>query len=179
MFWNVSEDVVRQRLIAPGPVSVPWVVAAMDLPTRVSFVLQRAMESWGMTWDGLISRARANLESMSPAMQEHLVPLEMDFDGDVLRLNYGDYFNASRIALAERLYRAACHVLDGDDEFLVAVPSRDLLLVTRHGSREDYQRFQGLVRWCHERQPGPISSLCFVLGPKGLTGYRATEGDTA
>ena len=73
--------------------------------------------------------------------------------------------------------RAAAHYLDPASNYLLAVPNRDILLIADAASREEFSRFQSLVRWFHERQPGPVSSLCFLLGPDGLSGYRETEVD--
>jgi hypothetical protein len=175
--WRVAATVVRRPLLPGGPVNTPLVVPAVDLPTRVSFLLTGQIDSWGSTVDEVMDRAISNIEAMSPALEDHLLPLEADGFIEVVRLSYDDYFNASRALIAPALFRAASRHLSAAESFLLAVPNRDILLISPDGSAEEFARFQSLVRWFHERQPGPVSSLCFQLTREGLTGYRETNLD--
>ncbi len=175
--WTMSMDVVRRGFLTDGPVNSPLVVLAVDHPTRISFVLQEKLRDLGVDADQVFARALENLEVMSAGLASQLVPLEVDEGVAMVRLDCDDYFNASRALLGPALYRAARQVLPAREKYLLGVPNRDILLVAAHEDRAQFYVFQSLVRWFHERQPAPISSLCFELGPSGVLGHLDTEGD--
>lgn len=176
MDWNARMDIESVALVAEGPRGTPLAVVAIDHPKRIAFLVKERLETWGIGYSELMGRACANLARRSREMGAHLEELDVDVDFKVYRLAYDDYFNASRSLLTDALFRAAQEVMPGVDTYLMAVPNRDHLLLTEAGQGQNLDHFQGLVRWFHERQPAPLSSVCFLLNAEGVVGYQAFEG---
>lgn len=175
--WSMSMRVARRPFLERAPVNAPLVVLAVDHPTRISFVLEDRLSQLGVADDAVFARALQNLCALTGDLGAALTPLEVDDGLSILRLDCDDYFNASRALLGAALHAAAAEHLPPRSHYLLGVPNRDILLVGAPEDRDQFYTFQSLVRWFHERQPAPISSLCFELGPHGVTGYRDTEGD--
>jgi uncharacterized protein YtpQ (UPF0354 family) len=175
--WTMSMDVVRRGFLPDGPVNSPMVVLAVDHPTRISFVLEERLRQLEMSPESVFDRAMENLRAMSRDLDSCLVALDVDEGLPIVRLDCDDYFNASRALLGGALFRAAACALPERAHYLLGVPNRDILVVAAPENRAQFYVFQSLVRWFHERQPAPISSLCFELGPGGVLGHRDTEGD--
>jgi uncharacterized protein YtpQ (UPF0354 family) len=173
--WKSREDVESVSLLSDGPLGTPRIVVVADHPKRIAFLIKSKMRQWNVTYDELVGRACANLARRSLRMEAHLEELDIESGLLVFRLDYEDYFNASRALLSDSLYVAARQRMPGVERFFVAVPNRDHLLLTAAVEGEDFSQFQGLVRWFHERQPAPLSSLCFQLDERGLFGHRACE----
>ena len=173
--WSESMPIACMPFTPGGPLGTPVIVAVVDHPTRISFLLQDSLDKWSVGFPRVVARACANLASETPSLEDHLVELDISGAIPVLWLAYEDYFNASRALLTEALYRAAKVRLPDAERFLMAVPNRDVLLITAEAGRHEFHVFQGLVRWFHERQPAPISSICFVLGIDGIVGFEQGE----
>lgn len=174
--WNMAMSVARQHFLPDGPVNNPLVVLAVDHPARISFLLDSRLEELGVTADEAFAQAFENLEARSHNLPARLTPVDVE-EVAVLRLDCDDYFNASRALLAPALHAAASLRFSTAGPYLVGIPNRDILLLAAPEDRDQFYIFQSLVRWFHERQPAPISSLCFELGPRGIVGHRDTEGD--
>ncbi len=173
--WNARMEIESVPFWPGGPVGTPQAVVAIDHPQRIAFLVRDRLEAWNVSYSELMGRACANLARRSMDMLDHLEELERDGSYRVYRLGYDDYFNASRSLLGESLYRAMHQLVPDAKRFIMAIPNRDHLLLMPYGSREDVERFKGLVRWFHQRQPAPVSSLCFLLGEDGIEGCEGLE----
>lgn len=168
--WASAHKVESIELIADGPIGTPTVAVAVDHDKQIAFVIKDKLDKWEVDFPELMGRSCANLARMTTRVPEHLEELELE-ELKVWRLAYDDYFNASRILLAESVHAGLKTLAPETDTFLVAVPNRDHLLATAASDNEDRAAFQNIVLWFHERQPAPISSVCFLLGSDGIIGY--------
>jgi uncharacterized protein YtpQ (UPF0354 family) len=168
--WASAHKVEGIALIADGPIGTPMVAVAIDHPRQIAFVIKEKLDKWEVDFPELMGRSCANLARMTTKVADHLEELDLQ-EIKVWRLSYDDYFNASRILLAESVHKALKTVSPESETFLVAVPNRDHLLATAVQQDEDRAAFQNVVLWFHERQPAPISSVCFLLGGDGIIGY--------
>ncbi len=176
MDWNARMDIESVELVPDGPYGTPLAVVAVDHPQRIAFLVRERLKTWGVGYESLMGRACANLARRSMNMAAHLEELEVNVELQVFRLSFDDYFNASRALLTDALYRAARQVMPQAEVYLLAVPNRDHLLLSAVQGREQFDQFQGIVRWFHERQPAPLSSVCFLLNEEGVEGVEAFEG---
>lgn len=173
--WNARMDIESVALLPGSHPGTPQAVVAIDHPQRIAFLVKERMEAWEKTYSELMGRACANLARRSGDIDKRLEALDVDTALPVYRLGYDDYFNASRSLLSDAMHEASRVVMSGQEIFLLAIPNRDHLLVTPYGPREHVEQFRSLVRWFHERQPAPVSSLCFVLSAEGMVGIEEWE----
>lgn len=160
---------LSQELVAHVPfVNDTVIVFVIDLPHMTVSVTTEQMIRWGLEPDDLDEVARRNLAMYTPELEFRT--LNSAEGGRALVLNRQDGYDASRLLLGTLFDRLAPE-LGGD--FLVATPSRDMLLALTLDPDQFVEKVRGQVQQDYARLPYPITYDFFYVTRDGVAGTRA------
>lgn len=142
---NVAENVyddVNEELV---------IVYAEDSPKNIRYISPDDLEQAGIARNELRALACENLLRIVPKIERH------GEDGTYMLIAGGDY-EASLLAV-DALWDPARFDVDGD--IVVAIPSRDVLLITGSNDEEGIDRLQQAVE--HSSGPYSLTARLFVF----------------
>jgi uncharacterized protein YtpQ (UPF0354 family) len=128
------------------------VVYAEDLDHHLSFLTNSEIESLGLPSEGLRSIAIRNLDAKIDKIERY-------GDGPTYMLSAEGTFEAS-IILIDAVWDSLAELVEGD--FVVAVPSRDMVIFTGTKSVEGIQKLRDLAKSIHENGSYLISKTLIV-----------------
>ncbi len=162
-------DHLSEEMVAHVPyVNDTIVVFVIDMPYMTVSVTTEQMIRWGLGADDLEHVARANLRRYTPDLEFR--PLESNEGGRALVLSLQDGYDASRLLL-EDLFPRLAPELGGN--FLVACPSRDMVLAMTANPDLFVDRVRERVEQDFARLPYPITDRLFYVTMDGVAGTLA------
>lgn len=185
---NPSADSMYLKLTAPDPELVPdydassllpgvLAVAAEDHPTHVASMLSSDRFRSVGTWEQVKELGLANLRRLPPPEVITNWADEGRDDSAVYQLLSGDFFGASRVLVLDQLLAEVLRVEPTEHGCLVAVPSRELLVVhvlSGRGVVPAIEMMVNLAQAAYDAWSGPISNQLFHLPGDG-TGQAVTH----
>jgi uncharacterized protein YtpQ (UPF0354 family) len=128
------------------------IVYAQDLGERLAYLSPTDLKEAAIDRADLRKLATANLKALIPEVQARAV------DG-LFMITAGGTYEAS-ILLSEKFWNAPPFTLDGDP--VVAIPTRDILLVTGSNNREGVQRMEDKAKALHKEGSYQLTPQLFV-----------------
>lgn len=167
---TIFEHLSREQVAHVPYVNETVVVFVIDMPNMTVSVTTEQMIRWGANAEKLEEIARTNLQASTPALDFRR--LESDDGGKAVLLTIQDGYDASRLLL-EELHTVLAPHLGGD--FLVATPSRDMLLAVSRAPEPFISRVREKVVADYARLPYPITSRLFYVCRDGVAGSDAAN----
>lgn len=167
---SIFEHLSREQVAHVPYVNDTVVVFVIDMPNMTVSVTTEQMIKWGADPEQLEQIAKSNLQSSTPDLEFRT--LESEDGGKAVLLTIQDGYDASRLLLDD-LYGALAPHLGGD--FLVATPSRDMLLAVTRAPEPFISRVREKVLADFTRLPYPITSRLFYVCRDGVAGSDAAN----
>ena len=156
-------DEMRRALAERGAKDIPdhacddlnadlIIVYAEDTPSSIRYLTSGDVEELGVERDELRTLACANLKRLLPEIERHGA-------GGVYMLTAGGNYEAS-LLLIDSVW--APGQLEVRGETVVAIPTRDLLLVTGSEDAEGLRKVRSLARQSFGKGPYPLTPKLFV-----------------
>lgn len=167
---TIFEHLSREQVAHVPYVNETVIVFVIDMPNMTVSVTTEQMIRWGADTDILDELARRNLRACTTDLEFRT--LESEDGGKAVLLTIQDGYDASRLLL-EDLHIALAPHLGGD--FLVATPSRDMLLAVTRSPEPFISRVREKVLADFTRLPYPITSRLFYVCRDGVAGSDAAN----
>lgn len=168
---NFLDDIMR--LAADKNASEPWIVYekyndrliivyAEDSEKSISYLSKEEFSKLNINSDTLRQLAVKNLTRILPGIQK--------YGGDeTFGLAAGGDYEASLILLTS-LWTNESYNVDGD--FVIAIPNRDMLLVTGSNNRGEIERIRAISDDTYKRGDHPISPYLFIKTGEKFEEYK-------
>ncbi|MEQ8844051.1 MAG: DUF1444 family protein [Phycisphaerales bacterium] len=164
----IFDRLSREHVAHTSYVNDTVIVYVLDMPHMTISVTTEQMIRWGLDAEGLDAVARENLRRYTPELEFRMVSAEDG--GRAMILTQQDGYDASRLLLDD-LFMDLAPRLGGD--FLVATPSRDMLLAISTSPEPFIHRLQGRIDQDFARLPYPITNRLFYVTRDGVAGTLA------
>ena len=130
-----------------------YILYAQDLPNSISYLKIKDVAALGINRDSLLDLAVSNLNELMPEIKRH------GGDGSYM-VTAGGYYEASLI-LDRSLWSQDNFPVNG--QIVVAIPSRDLILVTGSDDHQNLEELQKTIREVNVTGGHLVSTSLFIL----------------
>jgi uncharacterized protein YtpQ (UPF0354 family) len=138
------------------------IMFAEDNENSIAYISEERLKEAGINKDSMLAIALANLDAIVPAIERH-------GDNGLYMITAGGNYEASLILLKEIWNRESMPV-DGD--FVVSIPTRDLLLVTGSNNKIGIEKIKKMANDAVESNSYHLIADLFVWNGNKFVAYK-------
>jgi uncharacterized protein YtpQ (UPF0354 family) len=161
--WERQDQVAFQPLL-DGVEGSPLVTVAVDYPEKLVYANNSDIKDWGSSFGLLRTMALDNLRTATPDLAGKFNEVDLGHQ-PIYQLSTGDYFEASRVLLTA--LGDVGQQLFATEKLWVAVPNRNILLITAATTQRQLEAFAEITLFCFTEKQFPLTSEIFLYGPPG------------